>query len=72
MPMARKSLKSLEKTYGVDSFFDYIINSVIEGHHVMTKELYNEMKPNDQKLFILHVVNGCDKRFLNKLFNSIL
>lgn len=70
--MARKSLKALEKAYEVDSFFDYIIKSVDDGHHVMTKELYNEMKPNDQKLFILQAVNGFDKRFLNKLFNSIL
>lgn len=69
--MARKNLKSLEKLYEVDSFFDYIIQSVYEGHHAQAKELYNEMKPTDQKQFILQAVENQEKPFLISLFSSI-
>lgn len=69
--MARKNLKSLEKLYEVDSFFDYIMKSVDEDHQGQTKELYNELKPTDQKRFILQAVENEDKQFLIRLFNSI-
>lgn len=54
--MARKSLKTLNKVYETENFFDVIIESYINGHHAQCKEQYNMMKPQDQKTFLMDLV----------------
>lgn len=56
--MARKSLKTLNKVYETENFFDVIIESYINGHHAQCKEQYNMMKPQDQKDFLIDLVNN--------------
>lgn len=70
--MARKSLKVLEKVYNTDSFFSYITQLVNDGNFDCAKASYNEMKPNNQKEFILHSVKHNNKKFLTDLFRAIL
>lgn len=54
--MARKSLKTLNKMYETENFFDVIIESYINGHLAQCKEQYNMMKPQDQKTFLMDLV----------------
>lgn len=54
--MARKSLKTLNKMYETENFFNVIIESYINGHHAQCKEQYNMMKPQDQKDFLIELV----------------
>lgn len=54
--MARKSLKTLNKMYETENFFNVIIESYINGHHAQCKEQYNMMKPQDQKTFLMDLV----------------
>lgn len=54
--MARKSLKTLNKLYETDNFFNVIIESYINGHPSQCKEQYNMLKPNDQKEFLICLV----------------
>lgn len=54
--MARKSLKTLNKVYETENFFDVIIESYINGHHAQCKEQYSMMKPQDQKTFLMDLV----------------
>lgn len=56
--MARKSLKTLNKVYETENFFDVIIESYINGHPAQCKEQYNMMKPQDQKDFLIGLVNN--------------
>ena len=56
--MARKSLKTLNKVYETDNFFNVIIESFINGHHAQCKEQYNMMKPQNQKDFLIGLVNN--------------
>ena len=56
--MARKSLKTLNKVYETDNFFNVIIESYINGHHAQCKEQYNMMKPQGQKDFLIDLVNN--------------
>lgn len=55
--MARKSLKTLNKMYEVENFFDVVIESYINGHLTQCKEQYNMMKSQDQKDFLMCLVN---------------
>lgn len=54
--MARKSLKTLNKMYETENFFNVIIESYINGNHAQCKEQYNMMKPQDQKEFLIELV----------------
>ncbi|MBO8427487.1 MAG: hypothetical protein IAC58_02895 [Firmicutes bacterium] len=54
--MARKSLKTLNKMYETENFFNVIIESYINGHLAQCKEQYNMMKPQDQKTFLMDLV----------------
>lgn len=54
--MARKSLKTLNKMYETENFFNVIIESYINGHNAQCKEQYNMMKPQDQKTFLMDLV----------------
>lgn len=56
--MARKSLNTLNKVYETENFFDVIIESYINGHPSQCKEQYNMMKPQDQKDFLIGLVNN--------------
>lgn len=56
--MARKSLNTLNKVYETENFFDVIIESYINGHPSQCKEQYNMMKPQDQKDFLICLVNN--------------
>lgn len=54
--MARKSLKTLNKMYETENFFNVIIESYVNGHLAQCKEQYNMMKPQDQKTFLMDLV----------------
>lgn len=54
--MARKSLKTLNKMYETENFFNVIIESYINGHLAQCKEQYNMMKQQDQKTFLMDLV----------------
>lgn len=54
--MSRKSLKTLNKQYETDNFFNVIIESYINGHHEQCREQYNLMKQKDQKEFLICLV----------------
>jgi len=49
----KKSIKSLIKYYELDedddmSYFSYILDSEINGQQQQVRDLYNQMKPQDQ------------------------
>lgn len=44
-------LEKLSKSYEVDNFFDYIIESRINGNLSQVRELYREMTGKDRKAF---------------------
>lgn len=54
--MSRKSLKTLNKMYETDNYFNVIIDSYINGNHSQCKEQYNAMKAQDQKEFLIQLV----------------
>ena len=54
--MARKSLKTLNKVYETENFFNVIIESYINGHNDQCKAQYNMLKPQDQKEFLIELV----------------
>lgn len=56
--MARKSLKTLNKVYETENFFDVIIESYINGHLAQCKEQFNMLKQQDQKEFLIDLVNN--------------
>lgn len=47
-----KSAKRLAKEYEVSDFFNYIIESYINGNKTQCVELFKEMNRHDQLLFI--------------------
>lgn len=54
--MARKSLKTLNKLYETDNFFNTIIESYINGQPNQCKAQYRMLKPQDQKTFLMDLV----------------
>jgi len=58
--MARKKLLTLAKELDFNTeieFFDYCIDSHINGNFTQCKDLFNSMKKEDKKLF-LNYLNG--------------
>jgi len=56
--------KELDFTYESE-YFDYLIDSYINGNLSQCKELFNAMEKDSQKQFILYLKNGfgLDKEF---------
>lgn len=48
------TLKQLAKSYEVENFFDYIIESYINGNFSQVRELFNEMSKKDRYAFIAY------------------
>lgn len=47
-------LEKLAKSYEVEDFFDYIIESQINGNFSQVRELFNEMTKKDRYAFIAY------------------
>jgi len=55
--MKRKYAETLAKEYDFetrDEFFDYIIDSLINGNRDQVKKLFNQMKSCDQSDFLIN------------------
>lgn len=48
------TLEKLAKSYEVENFFDYIIESQINGNLSQVRELFNEMSKKDRYAFIAY------------------
>ena len=56
--MAKKSLKTLCKVYEFENgyeYFDYIIESLINGNRTQCRELFNDLREEDKKSCIRYI-----------------
>ena len=56
--MAKKSLKTLCKAYEFENdyeYFDYIIESLINGNLTQCRELFNDLRETDKKSCIRYI-----------------
>ena len=56
--MAKKSLKTLCKVYEFENeyeYFDYIIESLINGNRTQCRELFNDLREDDKKSCIRYI-----------------
>jgi len=66
-----KYAEDLYKDYDFNNkneFFNYIIESLINGNRSQVRELFNEMKPESQEEFLINyldITKGYDKSVLN-------
>lgn len=56
--MAKKTLKSLNKAYETENFFEVIIESYINGNFTQCREQYRMMREADRKAFLIECVNN--------------
>lgn len=69
--MAAKSLKSLEKSYETENYFEVVLTSYINGNLAQCKEQFNQMKKADRKDFLIWLVNEyC--AYSTKIMNIVL
>lgn len=69
----KKYAETLAKSYELEDrtangFFNYIVESLINGNRNQVKELFNEMKPESQREFLVDFLNpseGYHKSTLN-------
>lgn len=55
--MATKNLKTLNRKYETDNFFEVIVESYINGHLNQCREYYKQLKIKDRKDFILYIID---------------
>lgn len=55
--MAKKNLQALSKSYEVDNFYDYIIESYTNGNFLSVPKLIREMRRRDRAQ-LLNLVSG--------------
>ena len=56
--MAKKSLKTLCRVYEFENeyeYFDYIIESLINGNRTQCRELFNDLREDDKKSCIRYI-----------------
>ena len=56
--MSKKSLKALAKSYEVENFYDYIIESYVNGNFTQATELIREMSRRDRAQLLVYVSGG--------------
>lgn len=58
-----------------NEYFQYIVDSLVNGNRQQVRDLFNQMKPEDQEEFLttyLDVKNGFQKSVLNICINELL
>lgn len=69
----RKGLKELPADYGTN-LYDYLLDSWANGHRAQVIEVFNRMKSEVQKSFLIDAIiyaNSGDDRHLAAMYRSI-
>ena len=56
--MAKKDLKALERSYEVENFYEYIIDSYVNGNFSQAEKLIHEMRRRDRAQLLVYVSAG--------------
>ena len=66
-----KTLAQQNRFYQVDNFFQYIIETYINGYSLTCKVLFNELCKEDRKNFLLYLSSECNKSMIYEIINVI-
>ena len=56
MVVSKKLLKDYE-FYSIEKYFDYIIDSQINGNHTQVKDLFKKLGKDQKRLFMAYIQN---------------
>ena len=73
--MGRKKLITLAKEFDFDKdyeYYEYIIDSWINGQKQQVISLYKDMKPEDRQYFIMDYITILNDELANQIRNHLL